>query len=190
MAKFLTIQVQGLRQMKLRLDRLTDDIQEGISDEMLLAALDIQEKATMNIRNSPHNDQGGLLGGMTLVENRADRKVEVGNVMFYSPYIEFGTGMKVNVPAEWRAYALTFQGKAGHGNFDQFVDNLIDWLHRKGITPAQGTTENDYENFAINIAVKILREGQEPHPFLYPAYVQVKKDLLVRIRNLIQTGRT
>lgn len=189
MARFLNIRVQGLAQARARYAELSDDIIEGINDEMLLAALDIQDKATQNIRDNDTNDQGLLLGGMTLVENRGDRKVEVGNIAFYSPYIEFGTGEKVHVPQQWRAYAQTFQGRAGHGNFDQFVDNLYDWLKRKGIQPRDGNSDAAYEDFAFLIAVKILREGQAPHPFLFPAYQQVRKDLIKNIKNVIQNGR-
>ena len=188
MGRLFAVNVKGLTGAEKKLQGLNKAIIDGINDELLLAAIEIYEKAVRNIRSNGTNDQGRLLGGMTFMEDKQNRRFEVLNPVYYSPYIEFGTGQKVNVPAEWQAYAATFQGKSGRGSFDEFIDNLIGWMKRKGIVPDTGTDWDDYDYFAFMVALKILREGSKPHPFLYPAYQEVKKNLKERIVKILNAA--
>lgn len=99
-----------------------------------------------------------------------------------SPFMEFGTGGSVIIPAEMAEIASQFKGASG-GDFKAFVLALTAWVKRKGINPAgayqisthskitRGNKKDIDEATAYAIARSILLKGVKPHPFLYPAYV-------------------
>jgi HK97 gp10 family phage protein len=129
--------------------------------------------------------QGVVRDAVTLVSaNSSDEgllknsiKSEVGtlNVRItaatnYAAYIEFGTrkfaaSYVSSLPADWQSFAGTFRGK-GDGDFKQFLISIMGWCGRKGID----------KSAAYPIAMKILREGIRPKPYLYPS---IKKRLPV-----------
>jgi HK97 gp10 family phage protein len=82
----------------------------------------------------------------------------------YAPYVEFGTGGKVEVPAEWQQIAEKFKGK-GRLSFDEMLERVKQWCRLKGID----------ERAAYPILITNLKEGIEPRPFMYPAWQKVKK---------------
>lgn len=92
-----------------------------------------------------------------------------------SAFQEFGTGGKVEVPAEMAEIAATFKGKSG-GDFRSFVLALTAWLGRHGID----------EKAAYPMARKILLQGLKPQPFLYPSYVANKSKLLPMLQTALQ----
>jgi len=101
--------------------------------------------------------------------------VELISNVYYAPYIEFGTGAKVRVPAELNNYASQFRGKK-RGDFRQFVKALEAWLKRKG-----GNTK-----FAFIAALNIIKNGQEARPYFFPPYLRKRKELLSRINTVIK----
>jgi hypothetical protein len=78
----------------------------------------------------------------------------------YSPYVEFGTGTKVKIPAGFESLAAKYRGKGG-GSFDDLLDSIRDWCKKKGID----------DKLAYPIAVSILRTGIKPQPYFIPAYL-------------------
>jgi HK97 gp10 family phage protein len=98
-----------------------------------------------------------------------------------SAYQEFGTGVKVDVPAEMAEVAASFQGASG-GDFAAFILALTGWVKRHGLTGvysvathkrnARLSNTDEDEKVAYLIARSILRNGLKPQPFLYPAYVK------------------
>lgn len=96
-------------------------------------------------------------------------KIFVG--VSYAIYVEVGTGTYVQVPAELQSIALQYKGK-GTGSFEQFLKAIRDWCRNKGIP----------EQAAYPIAMSILRKGIRPQPFLYPAYVEGRKRLLIDMK--------
>lgn len=93
----------------------------------------------------------------------------------YGAYMEFGTGTKVNVPAEFADIAASFKGKK-QGTFKQGLEAIKVWCRAKGID----------EKAAYPIFAKILGAGINPQPFLYPAYVKGKKDYLKNLNNVLK----
>lgn len=94
--------------------------------------------------------------------------VHVGCTVDYAAYIEFGTrkfaaAYVATLPPTWQQFAATFKGPAG-GTFDQFLNDLVEWVRRKGIATAAKS-----RSVAYAIAINILREGIKPQPFMYPA---------------------
>lgn len=101
------------------------------------------------------------------------RKVTVNEM--YGAYMEFGTGTKVKVPAEFKDMAVSFKGQK-IGTFKQGLEAIKVWCRAKGID----------EKAAYPIFAKILGAGVNPQPFLYPAYVKGKKDYLDNLTKLLK----
>ena len=95
---------------------------------------------------------------------------------FYGAYMEFGTGSKVNVPAEFADMANAFKGKK-QGTFKQGLEAIKVWCKAKGIP----------EEAAYPIFAKILGAGINPQPFLYPAWVKGKKDYQNNLERLLKS---
>ena len=94
----------------------------------------------------------------------------------YGAYMEFGTGSKVNVPAEFADMAATFKGKK-QGTFKQGLEAIKVWCKAKGIP----------EEAAYPIFAKILGAGINPRPFLYPAYIKGKKDYQNNLERVLKS---
>ena len=94
----------------------------------------------------------------------------------YGAYMEFGTGSKVNVPAEFADMANTFKGKK-QGTFKQGLEAIKVWCKSKGIP----------EEVAYPIFAKILGAGINPQPFLYPAWVKGKNDYQNNLERLLKS---
>lgn len=89
----------------------------------------------------------------------------------YAAYVEFGTGAKVDVPAEMADIAAKFRGR-GNGSFEQFKTAIKDWMQRKGID----------QKYAYVIMMQILHDGLRPQPFFYPAFQKMRADLPKKLR--------
>jgi len=95
--------------------------------------------------------------------NDSNYKVTVNEM--YGAYMEFGTGTKVQVPAEFKDMASSFKGATGR-SFADGLEAIKIWCKAKGID----------EKAAYPIFAKILGAGVNPQPFLYPAWIKGKKD--------------
>jgi len=100
------------------------------------------------------------------------RKVTVNEL--YGAYMEFGTGAKVNVPAEFSDMANSFKGQK-IGTFEQGLAAIKVWCRSKGID----------EKAAYPIFAKILGAGINPQPFLFPAYQKGKKDYQNNLKKVL-----
>lgn len=94
----------------------------------------------------------------------------------YGAYMEFGTGTKVNVPAEFAEMALEFKGKKSGKSFKDGLEAIKVWCRAKGID----------EKAAYPIFAKILGAGVNAQPFLFPAYQKGKTDYLKNLKNMLK----
>jgi len=176
----------------IKLESLTQKVKNQIIDETNASALKIQSEAK---KNAPANF-GTLRGSIHLKEEGGiDKKVYiVGSDLSYAPYVEFGTGGKVNTQG-YNEFANTFRGKTG-GTFQDMLKALVLWVKRKGITGTYSiktqrrtgsrkvqSKENDSAAYAI--ALSILRKGLRPQPYLIPAYETEVSLLKDRIKNIV-----
>ena len=106
--------------------------------------------------------------------NPALYKVTVNEL--YGAYMEFGTGTKVSVPAEFADMAATFKGKK-QGSWKEGLEAIKVWCKAKGIP----------EEAAYLIFAKILGAGVNPQPFLYPAYIKGEKDYQNNLERLLKS---
>lgn len=115
-----------------------------------------------------------------LAQSISNAKVKMSNYKVtvnekYGAFMEFGTGTKVQVPAEFKDMAASFKGQKS-GYFKDGLEAIKIWCRAKGID----------EKAAYPIFSKILGAGINPQPFLYPAYIKGKKDYLNNLSKLVK----
>jgi HK97 gp10 family phage protein len=192
MADNISLNITGLDKIFANIEKMSQDVKTKVAIEMNASALNIQSNAK---KNAPVN-LGGLRNSITLKEEIAIGKVfySVGSALSYAPYIEFGTGGKVNTQG-YESFAAQFKGKSG-GSFRDLVLALTQWVKRKGLVgtysvKTQRRTGNKSNNAkkdeaaAYAIALSILRKGIRPQPFLLPAYELEKHKLLKKIKDIL-----
>ena len=111
MANEISFKIEGLDALIKRLGKLAPQIAKEVAMEVNASALAIQSKA----RRAVAVDKGFLRNSIQLKEiNKGDKIMyTVGSALKYAPYIEFGTGGEVTVPAGYEDFALQFKGKKG-----------------------------------------------------------------------------
>lgn len=90
---------------------------------------------------------------------------EVVSAADYSAYMEWGTGIKVSVPAGLQSYASGFRGSKGKGNPKALI---YAWCKRKGIE----------EGAWYAIYISIMVNGVRPQPFFFIHKVAIEKEFV------------
>ena len=112
MADQISFRIEGLDALIKRMGKLAPEIAKEVAMEVNASALAIQSKARRSVASNS-TDKGRLVGSIQLKEiNKGDKVVyTVGSRLKYAPYVEFGTGGTVNVPAGYEDFAYQFKGK-------------------------------------------------------------------------------
>lgn len=115
-------------------------------------------------------DEGKLKGSIFQQPGRLSSTF--GASADYASFQEFGTrkfaaAYIATLPKDWQSFALQYKGGGG-GTFADFVRSLVGWCKRHGLS----------EKLAYPIALKILKNGMKPQPFLYPAFNKAKDQLI------------
>ena len=176
-----TFDIGNLSEVLKRLDTLDAKVQQEVKDEISASALNIQSGAK---RLAPVNF-GQLRNSIYLKEQKVQKGFvfTVGAKASYAPYIEFGTGGKVSIPAGFEQLASGFKGKKA-GTFKDMVQALTLWVRRKGIGGGKD------KSIAYAIAISILRKGIRPQPFLIPAFQTEKPKLIKNILNVLKNVKS
>jgi HK97 gp10 family phage protein len=163
--------IKGIDQVIRELRAVGKDIEKQIDAQTAIIAMQISSDAK---KLAPKNF--GKLAQSISYEKVKESNYKVTVNEFYAPYMEFGTGTKVNVPAEFRDMAATFKGGKGNkGTYKQGLESIRLWCRKKGID----------EKFAYVIFASILGAGVNPKPFLYPSWIKGKKDYLDNLKKLL-----
>jgi len=195
----MSLKLDGVQDTLNKLKNVNNKITREIDDELLSAAnkirSDAEKLAPKNFRelvNSINFEKVGLMQYSIFAD------------AYHAPYIEFGTKKKTKVPADMSAVATAVKGRPKRGTFAEMVDNIQDWIKRKGIAATQvrqvGTGKRKgqfkksgslaqaiYERqLAFLIARKIYLTGINPQPFLYPAFMKNKSKLITRIQEILK----
>jgi HK97 gp10 family phage protein len=111
MADQILFKIEGLDALIKRIGTLAPKIAKEVAMEVNASALAIQSKA----RRDVVVDNGILRNSIQLKEiNKGDKIIyTVGSALRYAPYVEFGTGGFVSVPAGYEDFAMQFKGKKG-----------------------------------------------------------------------------
>jgi hypothetical protein len=168
----ISVNIKGLDKLQKKFTQLPKEIQEDVVGEIQAWAYDVNAEQLGLISQQKIQDLGALQQNTKAVP-KPDGVELISNV-YYAPYIEFGTGPKVKVPAELNDYASQFRGKK-RGDFRTFVKALEAWLKRKGGNP----------KFAFKAALNIIANGQEARPYFFPPYIRKRKDLINRLNVVI-----
>lgn len=104
----IDVKISGNQAILRRLQDLPERAKELVSDEVEATTMDIHRDAVARVPV----DTGRLKGSLTPVVLKQGEKVtgEVGTNVDYAPYVEFGTGGKVNIPQGLESYAARFKG--------------------------------------------------------------------------------
>jgi HK97 gp10 family phage protein len=160
---------QVINRLRNEVANITDEIEAVTRDNAYLIEQKSKQLAPKNfgkLAQSISNYKSGELQ-YTITVNET-----------YGAYMEFGTGTKVQVPNDFKEIAESFRGKSG-GTFDEGLESIKAWCRAKGID----------EKDAKWIFINILRNGIDPQPFLYPAYVEGKERYLNDLKALLRRNR-
>lgn len=165
-----SVTIKGLASTIAELRAYGKDIDKMIDAETEAIAFQIETDAK---KLSPKNF-GKLAQSISHSKPKElQRKVTVNEL--YGAYMEFGTGSKVNVPAEFQQMANNFKGKK-QGSWKEGLEAIKVWCRAKGIPEAA----------AYPIFAKILGAGINPQPFLYPAWTKGKKDYQNNLEKMLK----
>lgn len=135
MAATLSISIEGDLQKELEQD--FEKYSEEVAGLLAIAVAKMEDAVSVAApRNKRTNEGGALVQGYTTFRID-DFNYELGSNLKYAPYVEFGTGSKVEIPAGLEAFAREFfvsgQGrqpaqphfiKNVQREFDDFVDKI------------------------------------------------------------------
>jgi len=109
MSDQILFKIEGLDALIQRLGKLSPKIAKEVAMEVNASALAIQSKAKRDVQV----DNSTLRSSIQLKEVNIGNKIvyTVGSRLKYAPYVEFGTGGLVNVPAGYELFAMQFKGK-------------------------------------------------------------------------------
>jgi hypothetical protein len=169
----LSFNITGLDTTLKGIDTRLKGIEQDLQDELNAWA----ELCTTEAKIRAPKDEGHLVGAINPKFGKLTASTTVA--VNYAAFPEFGTrkmaaAYVATLPADWQTYAAQFKG--GGGSFGNFFETILAWVKRKGIEPAA----------AYPIAIKILRDGIKPHPYLFPAYEHTIKDLKANLKTLFK----
>jgi len=167
--------IVGLTELQRKIYRLQDRLVRDVERELADGAQSIAAEA----KQRAPGDQG------TLRQQISSRKVdatlyEVTSNAEYSPYVEFGTMEKVQIPPGLEEYAAQFKGNFASGLYTEggglpAKEAIYAWCKRKGID----------QELWYPIYVSIMIHGVTPQPFFFPAYERIKPIIINRVQKLL-----
>jgi len=195
------LNLSGLDNLTKRINSIESNLRIEVAAEMSASALRIETKAK---RNAPVN-LGTLRQSIHSISDTGGLTHRVIASASYAPYVEFGTGGKVSIPAGYEDFAVQFKGK-GSGTLEDLIQALTVWVKRKGLAGTYQATAYDIsskkaskikrtgsakakksedEKLARFLAFKILKNGLRAQPFLIPAYEEEKPILFNKLKKLL-----
>lgn len=166
MARGFTIKVDGLDRAIKRFDQYPKKLRTEINGEFEDTAQEMEQRA----KSAAPKDQGFLVNMISSFKER-DLQYAVVSGADYSPYVEFGTGVKVRVPAGLESYANQFRG-GQKGNAKQMI---FEWCRRHGID----------EKAWYAIYISIMANGVSPRPYFFPQVPIVKPKLITNLKRVV-----
>lgn len=159
----------GMDALKNRLKTAPETIRKAVGIELSDGAQAIAAEA----KQRAPGDQGILRQEIT-AQKIDDLTYEVISGAEYSPYVEFGTLSKVQIPPELEEYAAQFKGSAGASSLS-LKEAIFNWCARKGI---------DKEAW-YPIYISIMTNGVKPQPFFFPAVNRITPIIINRVEKVL-----
>lgn len=166
------VKVTGMADLKAEFASMAKELPDIVSGELETMS---QEWVKLAKTDAPA-DQGALRGSITYYP-AGPMKYEIVAQKFYAPFMEFGTKGKYQPIPGTESIAAEFKGYKG-GDFMELLRMIVRWVKRKGITGTYSVktrrrTGNKINQFAEDysaawpIAMSILKNGVNPHPFFF-----------------------
>lgn len=195
------VQIGGIDGLLQKLRSLPQQITDSVGAEIQVGAQRIAAEA----KAAAPGDQGFLRNMIGAVKIDA-LTWEVYSGAIYSPYVEFGTGAQVEIPAGLEDFAAQFQGKSPDGgDIGDFVNVMIDWVRRhleyfaeqqydeeSGAViynrkkPSKADEESRIEKIAYGIVINILKNGLTARPFFFPAAFRNEPLIIEKIKAALE----
>jgi hypothetical protein len=137
MASNFNIRVEGINKALTKLGKLGTQVQTEVKQAINETSVNVLRKAQLNLAALPFkNSTGALAQSGYILYNNKGYGAEVGFNLFYAPYIEYGTGTEVDVPAGFEDFALQFKRGSGVNikpmpYFHPALNSELDELKRK-----------------------------------------------------------
>lgn len=190
----LKLDISSDKYIKKLLESKSNVLQKDFINEINASAMNIVKDA----KRAAPIDQGELRRSIGYQKDMMGATAFVKSS--YGAYIEFGTGGKVKIPAGFQEYAAQFKGAAGGGNMGDMLNDLAEWVRRKGLagtysvktrrrTGRKAARQNEDLEVAYRIMYSILKNGINPQPFFIPSYLNEKPRLVKRLAYLIKFSR-
>lgn len=167
----VNISIQGLNELKQRLNSLPDKLTTRIDAELKDGAATIATEAK---NRAPANT--GILRNLIGSDKVAALSYEVFSGAEYSGFIEFGTGTFVSIPAGLEEYASQFVISGGSALSAK--EAIFQWCKDKGID----------EKAWYAIYITIMRAGIHPQPFFFPAKDRQEPIIIERVGKAVQAA--
>ena len=185
----INVNIIGYKQFQDSLKKMPSTLRKEVGARVKLSAEQFRDLA---IKDAPADV--GFLRSQITVKPIDELKYEVVSGSDYSAPMEFGT--KKRFKAIPGIDSSEFIGKPTGGDYYDFLNNILDWVRRKGITARFSVktkkrlkeTKSDTERLldvAQAIANSIIRHGVKPHPFFFKQIPIVRRDLFRKIRNIL-----
>lgn len=185
------VSLRGLKDVRVQFASASKNLKKVVSAEVQAAAAEF----TAGARRDAPVDQGALKGSISYYM-AGDLTAEIVAQKFYAPFMEFGTKGKYRPIPGTEQIAAQFKGYKG-GDFQQLLRMIVKWVNRKGISGRYsvrtrrrlGNRVDQYaEDFLVAwpIALSILRNGINPHPFFFKQQETVWPKMVERIKAKLQ----
>lgn len=181
----------GLNGMKAEFASAAKDIHEIVSGEIQAAGADF----TSGARRDVPVDQGALRGSISYYMD-GDLNAVIVAQKFYAPFVEFGTKGKYRPIPGTEQIAASFKGFKG-GDFMELLRMIVRWVKRKGISGVYSVKTRKRVGSKINrlaedyaaawpIALSILKNGINPHPYFFKQQETVWPAMITRIERKLK----
>lgn len=165
----------GLPELQIRIRKAQDKLLKNVDRELNDGARAIASEA----KQRAPGDVGTLRQGIDSRKVEAN-KYEVFSNAEYSPYVEFGTLEKVQIPAELAEYAAQFKGNFASGLYSEggtltAKEAIFAWCQRHSID----------KDFWYAVYISIVTYGIEAKPFFFPAFNRISPIIIDRVKKVL-----
>lgn len=192
MAFNASIRIEGAEGLQKFLANLPQEIAEEVDAVFEAGAMKVAQIAK---QNAPKDE--GIIANSISHKQAALMKWEVVSPRKYAVFQEFGTKKYKQIPAGLEGVANSYVKGEG-GTFADLLKNITAWVKRKGIsgtysvktrrrTGSQKNGQRMIEDLevAYPIALNIARNGLKPKPSFFPAFNQVKPEIIQQTKQAI-----
>lgn len=166
----LTITLSPAERKKLENKLSSETFKKLVALELKVVSID----AELNAKKLAPKNLGNLRNSIS-AKQVDDLNWQLLASEIYAPFVEFGTGGKVDIPKGFKTFAEQFKNSAT-GSFEDGLISIKSWCRNKGID----------EKFAYPILVSLIKNGMEAQPYMIPSLKIAQSQLRSRIKKTIK----